>query len=44
MSLKLFNLDSDPEERNNLAKEMPQKVEQLRKDFEQWIIKNSEKY
>jgi arylsulfatase A-like enzyme len=44
MSLKLFNLDLDPGERNNLAKEMPQKVEQLRQDFEQWVTKNSGKY
>jgi arylsulfatase A-like enzyme len=43
-SLKLFNLKDDPSERKNLAKEMPQKVEQLQMEFNDWVKQNSGKY
>lgn len=44
LSLKLFNLKNDPGERNNLAEEMPKKVEQLKTEFDNWVIENSGKY
>jgi hypothetical protein len=34
----------DPGERNNLAADMPQKVEQLKVEYESWIEENSGKY
>lgn len=43
-SLKLFNLNDDPGERKNLAEEMPQKVEQLKMEFDNWVKQNSGKY
>lgn len=43
-SLKLFNLNNDPGERKNLANEMPEKVEELKKAYENWLKKNSGQY
>jgi arylsulfatase A-like enzyme len=39
LSLKLFNLDEDAGERNNLARKMPEMVNQLKKDYENWLPK-----
>ncbi len=44
LSLKLFNLNDDPGERNNLAEKMPEKVKELQQDFDNWIEKNSGNY
>ncbi len=44
LSLKLFNLKNDPGERNNLAEKMPEKVRELKQDFENWVEQNSGKY
>jgi arylsulfatase A-like enzyme len=44
LNLKLFNLELDPGERNNLAADMPQKAEQLKVEYESWIEENSGKY
>ena len=44
LSLKLFNLKNDSGERINLAEEMPQKVEQLKMEFDNWVKQNSGKY
>lgn len=44
LSLKLFNLEDDPGERKNLAEEMPEKVEELQKAYEEWLDGQSGKY
>jgi arylsulfatase A-like enzyme len=44
LSLKLFDLKTDPGERNNLAESMPGKVKELQQDFDNWIKNNSGKY
>lgn len=44
LSLKLFNLDTDTGERANLAGTMPDKVNELKHDYEDWISRNSGKY
>jgi arylsulfatase A-like enzyme len=44
VSLKLFNLVEDPGERVNLAGEMPEKAEELKTDYENWIAENGGKY
>ena len=44
LSLKLFNLNDDPGERNNLAEKMPKKVKELQQDFDSWLEKNSGNY
>ena len=43
-SIKLFNLEDDPGERVNLAEKMPEKVSELQKDLENWLMENSGKY
>jgi hypothetical protein len=43
-SLKLFNLNQDPGERNNLANEMPEKVDELKKAYENWLSENTGNY
>ena len=43
-SLKLFNLKEDAGERNNLAEQMPEKVEELKAEYENWLKENSGKY
>jgi hypothetical protein len=42
--LKLFNLQEDPGERKNLAEEMPEKVDELKRAYEDWLEENSGKY
>jgi arylsulfatase A-like enzyme len=44
LSLKLFDLETDPGERKNLAGQMPEKVEELNLDYENWMEMNSHKY
>lgn len=44
LSLKLFNLDEDESERNNLAETMPEKVTELKAEFDNWVKVNSGKY
>lgn len=44
LSLKLFNLDEDAEERNNLADQMPEKLNELKMAYENWVTENSGKY
>ena len=44
LSLKLFNLDEDASERNNLAEQMPEKVNELKMAYENWVKENSGKY
>jgi arylsulfatase A-like enzyme len=44
LSLKLFNLSIDPCERNNLSDEMPEKVNELKKAYDDWLEKNSGNY
>ncbi|MEN8115630.1 MAG: sulfatase-like hydrolase/transferase [Bacteroidota bacterium] len=44
LSLKLFNLDEDPGERNNLAEKFPDKVEELELEYSDWVAQNSGKY
>lgn len=44
LSLKLFNLENDPGERNNLTEQMPEKVDELKQNYESWCIQNSGKY
>ena len=44
LSLKLFNLEDDPGERNNRAEEMPEKVNELKAGFDNWVKENSGKY
>lgn len=44
LSLKLFNIESDPGERTNLAEQMPEKVNELQKEFNNWVEQNSGKY
>lgn len=44
LSLKLFNLEKDAGERNNLAEKMPEKVEELKQEYENWVKENSGKY
>ena len=43
-SLKLFNLQTDPEERINLADKMPEKVAELKLDYDNWCTNNIGKY
>jgi arylsulfatase A-like enzyme len=43
-SLKLFNVENDPGERINLAEQMPEKVEELKQAYENWLADNSGKY
>jgi arylsulfatase A-like enzyme len=43
-SLKLFNVNTDPGERKNLAEQMPEKVEVLKQAYENWLAENSGKY
>ncbi len=43
-TLKLFNVDKDPGERNNLAGEMPEKVKELKKEYDTWLKENTGKY
>ena len=43
-SLKLFNLEIDTEERINLAEQMPEKVQELKQEFDKWVKENSGKY
>lgn len=44
LSLKLFNLEEDEGERNNLAEQMPEKVNELKMAYENWVKQNSGKY
>jgi arylsulfatase A-like enzyme len=44
LSLKLFNLDEDASERNNLAEQMPEKVKELKIEYENWVEENTGKY
>ena len=44
LSLKLFNLETDPGERINLAEQMPEKVDELQKEYNNWVEQNSGKY
>lgn len=44
LSLKLFNLDDDVAERNDLAGELPEKVAELKQEYENWLKENSGKY
>jgi len=44
LSLKLFNLDEDAGERNNLAEQMTEKVKELKQEYEIWLKQNSGKY
>ncbi len=44
LSLKLFNLNDDPGERINLAEKMPEKVKELKQNFDNWVNQNSGKY
>lgn len=44
LSLKLFNVEKDPGERKNLAAENPDKVEELKRAYQDWHEKNSGKY
>lgn len=41
--LKLFDLDKDPEENHNLAKEMPEKTEAMYRELMIWLEQNVEK-
>ena len=43
-SLKLFNLETDPGERTNLAEQMPEKVKELENAYKNWLKENSGKY
>lgn len=43
-SLKLFNVNTDAGERNNLAEQMPEKVEELKLEYDNWLTQNSGKY
>lgn len=43
-TLKLFNVKDDPGERNNLAESMPEKVDELKRAYENWLLENSGKY
>ncbi len=43
-SLKLFNVEIDPGERINLAEQMPEKVQELKLQYENWLMENSGKY
>ena len=44
LSLKLFNLEKDPGERQNQAEMYPEVVNELRSDFESWVKENTGKY
>ena len=44
LSLKLFNLEEDPGERNNLAEQMPEKVSELQIAYEDWCNTNLGNY
>jgi arylsulfatase A-like enzyme len=43
-SLKLFNLDTDPGERIDLASQMPEKVKELKDLYDRWCEENIGKY
>ena len=43
-SIKLFNLKIDPGERTNLFEQMPEKVKELKQNYENWCIQNLGKY
>jgi len=43
-SLKLFNVNADPGERNNLAEQMPEKLQELKQEYENWLAENTGKY
>lgn len=43
-TLKLFNLEEDAGERNNLAEQMPTKLSELKAEYENWCVANSGKY
>jgi arylsulfatase A-like enzyme len=44
LSLKLFNLEEDPGERKNLAGQFPEKTEELKNNYDNWIKANTGKY
>lgn len=44
LSLKLFDLETDPGERDNLSEQLPEKVEELNSEYENWIGNNSDIY
>lgn len=44
LSLKLFNLENDPGERENLAEKMPDKLIELQNAYEIWCSENLGKY
>ncbi|MFV0589938.1 MAG: sulfatase [Draconibacterium sp.] len=43
-SLKLFNLENDPGEQENLAEKMPEKLEELQNAYKQWCAENLGNY
>ena len=43
-SLKLFNLEEDSGERNNLAEQLPEKVDELKLAYENWLVENEGRY
>lgn len=43
-SLKLFNVNEDPGERNNLTCKMPEKVKELKEEYDNWLKENTGKY
>jgi len=42
--IKLFDLENDPSEKNNLASSNPQKAEELKLKYEDWCQQNIGKY
>ncbi len=44
LSLKLFDLENDPGERDNLAESQAEKVKELEQAYESWVSENSGKY
>lgn len=44
LNLKLFNVELDPGERNDLATEMPEKVREMETAYLAWCATNLEKY
>ncbi|NJC28033.1 sulfatase family protein [Neolewinella antarctica] len=44
LNLKLFNVDTDPGERDDLAASMPAKVEELEAAYRDWCAANLQKY
>ena len=43
-TVKLFNLEKDPGERDNLAEKMPERVNELKEAYKSWLTENSGKY